>query len=147
MSKKPAPFVTQYAALPWRQSDERFEVLLITSRTNRKWMLPKGWPMKGKDGAAAAGIEAFEEAGVEGVVTQAPIGSFHYRKLLPDAEARSAQAVVYGLRVTRELDAWPEASDRDRRWFTLDEAANAVFEPTLSRFLRQVAKGKVSLAA
>ena len=66
----------QVAALPWRvEKDGSLSVLLITSRTNAKWMLPKGWPMAGKTDAEAAQQEALEEAGIEGVVLEAPI--FH----------------------------------------------------------------------
>ena len=56
----------QVAALPWRiDSDGKLRVLLVTSRTNGKWMLPKGWPMSGKSAGQAAGIEAKQEGGVE----------------------------------------------------------------------------------
>ena len=38
----------QLAALPWRRtSGGDVEVLLITSRETRRWIIPKGWPMKG----------------------------------------------------------------------------------------------------
>lgn len=42
------------------------QVLLITSRDTGRWVLPKGWPMRGRSMAQAALIEAWEEAGVEG---------------------------------------------------------------------------------
>ena len=35
---------TQYAALPWRRdANGGIEILLITSRETRRWVIPKGW--------------------------------------------------------------------------------------------------------
>ena len=56
---------TQYAALPWRKrADGNVEVLLITSRESRRWVIPKGWPIKTLKPGPSAAQEAFEEAGV-----------------------------------------------------------------------------------
>jgi hypothetical protein len=41
--------LTQVAALPiLRSSSGTFEVLLITTRDNGRWIIPTGWPMKGR---------------------------------------------------------------------------------------------------
>ena len=86
----------QVAALPWRQgADGKVRILLITSRTNGKWMLPKGWRMDGKTDFESALIEAREEAGIDGEVSQVPIGSYRYIKLFDDGGSMPAQAVVY----------------------------------------------------
>ena len=46
---------------------------------------------------------------------------------------------VFPLRVERLLDDWPERRERERRWFTLVEAAAAVEEADLAALLlRQV---------
>ena len=66
---------TQFAALPWRRdAGGEVEVLLITSRETRRWVIPKGWPIKGMKSAKSAAREAFEEAGVLGKVAKTPIG-------------------------------------------------------------------------
>ena len=57
VAKKPATS-TQYAALPWRQSEQSIEILLITTRRTRRWIVPKGWPMDGRAPNAAAAREA-----------------------------------------------------------------------------------------
>ncbi|MDB5495247.1 MAG: hypothetical protein JWP86_2584, partial [Phenylobacterium sp.] len=33
----------QFAALPWRRAETGVEVLLITSKETRRWVIPKGW--------------------------------------------------------------------------------------------------------
>ena len=50
----------QYAALPWRILGEGVEVLLASSRDTRRWVIPKGWPMKGRKPYMTAAIEAQE---------------------------------------------------------------------------------------
>ncbi|UXN74919.1 hypothetical protein N8D56_08005 [Devosia sp. A8/3-2] len=54
----------------------RSEILLVTSRTSRHWLLPKGWLVRGKSAMESAEIEAFEEAGVQGKIRNQPIGTF-----------------------------------------------------------------------
>ena len=56
----------QVAALPWRPTDEGRQILMITSRETRRWVIPKGGRMAGKTDAEAAAVEAMEEAGVQG---------------------------------------------------------------------------------
>ena len=58
----------QYAALPWRLVGQGVEILLASSRDTRRWVIPKGWPMKGKAPQETAVVEAYEEAGVEGQI-------------------------------------------------------------------------------
>ena len=57
---------TQYAALPWRVKDGRLEIMLVTSRDTKRWVIPKGWPMKGRKPHIVAAIEAVQEAGLIG---------------------------------------------------------------------------------
>ena len=126
----------QVAALPWQQgADGKVRILLITSRTNGKWMLPKGWRMDGKSDFESALIEAREEAGIDGEVSQVPIGSYRYIKLFNDGGSMPAQAVVYPVNVTSQREKWDEKHQRSRRWVSLKKAAELVFEPDLKRFL------------
>lgn len=111
------PVIAQIAALPSRRDAAGdLQVLLVTSRTNRRWMLPKGWPMSGKSEAEAARVEALEEAGVQGIIDQDPIGSYGYVKDRGQDTARGARARVYALEVTDQLDQWDEMHQRERRW-------------------------------
>jgi 8-oxo-dGTP pyrophosphatase MutT (NUDIX family) len=138
--------IRQVAALPWRRNaDGSVSVLLITSRTNAKWMLPKGWPMAGKDDAEAALQEAKEEAGIGGVIAATPIGSYHFIKLFDDGTTKPAQAVIYSMQVIEQRSKWSEKRERKRRWFTPAKAAKAVAEPDLARFLRNLSEGRVVL--
>ena len=100
------------------------EVLLLTSRTRRRWIIPKGWPIRGLKPAKSAAREAFEEAGVRGVVSSKPIGHFTYDKLLDeDGRFVVCEVTVFPLAVKRQLKTWPEIEQRETRWIIAREAA------------------------
>lgn len=125
---------TQVAALPWRRN-ALVEILLVSSRETRRWVLPKGWPMKGRSLGQSAEREAHEEAGVEGEIAAAAIGRYRYMKRGKDG-ARELSVDVFPMRVTRERKHWPEEDERTRRWVSVEEAANAVDEPELKALIR-----------
>ena len=121
----------QVAALPWRRGPDGLEILLVTSRETRRWVTPKGGRMAGKTDAEAAAQEALEEAGVEGVVGELPLGSFRYLKVLKRRAARWCAVDLYGLEVTVEHKDWQERAERERVWLPRAEAARRVDEPDL----------------
>jgi 8-oxo-dGTP pyrophosphatase MutT (NUDIX family) len=128
----------QVAALCYRTSP-RVEILLVTSRETRRWVTPKGWPMRDRTDPEAAAREAFEEAGVLGSVAEEPFGAFGYDKTLKSGEARTISAALYPLLVEQELPDWPERKQRARVWFTPSEAAAAVREEDLAELIRDFA--------
>ena len=127
---------TQYAALPWRKGDDgAVEMLLITSRESRRWVIPKGWPMKDRSPEEAAAQEAFEEAGVVGKPGRKSLGAYHYEKRLRSGRVQHVRVMVYPLEVREARDIWPEMSQRDRLWSSPAEAAGLVDEPQLKTLL------------
>jgi 8-oxo-dGTP pyrophosphatase MutT (NUDIX family) len=134
--RNPARRLSQYAALPWRRRAEGgVEILMITSRETRRWVIPKGWPMKDLKPHQAAAREAWEEAGVEGRIRARKIGVFDYDKRLSGGQLQPVRVEVYPLEVVEIHDAWPEAHQRERRWMAAAEAATQVDEPGLARLL------------
>jgi 8-oxo-dGTP pyrophosphatase MutT (NUDIX family) len=121
----------QVAALPWRQGENGLEILLVTTRTTKRWVIPKGWTMKGKADHEAAATEAYEEAGVQGDVQPAPVGSYGYLKLMRNGEAKHITVQVYAMRVQDVLDDWPEREERERKWVDLAQALAMIGEPEL----------------
>lgn len=126
----------QVAALPWRLTEDGRQILMITSRETRRWVIPKGGRMVGKTDPEAAAQEAMEEAGVRGEMDQTSIGVFRYAKGLKDGGVRQCVVSVYPLQVLVQLGAWPEAHQRERRWMSLSEAADLVHEPDLAALIR-----------
>jgi len=97
------------------------------------------------EGAAAA-IEAEEEAGVTGAVCPVPLGSYRYRKKRGSGASLLVDVDVFPLAVTGELPTWKEQHQRERRWFSLTEAAEAVDEPDLRELFRSFAPGEFRAA-
>ena len=125
----------QVAALPWRRSAEGVEILLVTSRETRRWVTPKGGRMPGLTDAQAAAQEALEEAGIEGRITDAPIGTFRYLKVLKRRAPRWCVVAVHALEVGVEHPAWQEQAERERVWVSRDEAVRRVDEPDLKALI------------
>lgn len=128
----------QHAALPVRRGPGGIEVLMVTSRETRRWILPKGWAEPGVSPAAMAAREAWEEAGVRGRAAEEPFGTYRYEKRLPRGRTVGCLVSVYLLAVEEELEDWPERGERERRWFTPGQAAMACGEPGLVGTLLRV---------
>lgn len=137
---------TQYGAICWRKTEGALDVLLITSRETGRWVIPKGWPMKGIGPAAAAAREAWEEAGVEGTLSDTCLGLFSYQKLLPNDQSVPCVVAIYGLKVEKLSRRYPEQSQRQRKWFSTSEAAELVAEPELRNLLLALDHGTLDLA-
>ncbi|WP_324809430.1 DUF47 family protein [Sphingomonas sp. LY29] len=130
----------QIAALPYRnvgrELDAPVHVLLVTSRETKRWVIPKGNFGKSISPHAAAALEAEEEAGVRGAVCPTSLGTYRYRKRKGSGASLMADVEVFPLAVSEELSEWKEKGQRERRWFSLADAANAVEEPDLRDLIR-----------
>lgn len=127
---------SQFAALCYRIKKDKVQVLLITSRSTKRWIVPKGWPMDGQTPADSAAIEAWEEAGVRGFSDGRCIGVFSYSKDMDDQGALPCLAMVYAIHVHELADDYPEATERKRKWLSRKQASKLVEEPELARILR-----------
>jgi 8-oxo-dGTP pyrophosphatase MutT (NUDIX family) len=138
----------QVAALPWRQGEHGVEILLVTTRTTKRWVIPKGWTMPGKADHEAAAIEAFEEAGVRGETDTLPVGHFGYFKIMDSGKPRHVTVGVFVLKVEEELQEWPERHERERRWVSLKQVRSVIGEaellPVMVEFERQRIGGAVA---
>ena len=128
----------QYGALPYRLSaGSRPQFMLVTSRETRRWIIPKGWPKKGKSPHHSAAREAFEEAGVVGAVASRSVGSFTYEK---NGGAVVCEVRVFPLQVRRQNKQWPEKQERVVKWLSAPQAAEKVKEPKLSTIILRLAR-------
>lgn len=128
---------TQFAALCYRIRNDKVQVLLITSRGSKRWILPKGWPMEGRTPAATAWREAWEEAGVIGQAGERCLGVYSYEKDMGDADDVSCVVMLYPLAVKSLARKYPELGQRRRRWVSLKKASRLVDEPDLAQLIRQ----------
>lgn len=130
----------QCAALPVRRQSGKTEVLLVTSRETRRWVIPKGWPVSGLTNAQSAAREALEEAGIEGKIGDLPVGTFRYGKRRKDGTIVPCSVDVYRLDVGTEHADWRESHQRERQWVEPVTAAKLVAEPELAALIRTIAE-------
>jgi 8-oxo-dGTP pyrophosphatase MutT (NUDIX family) len=127
----------RYAALPVRRSKNgRKEILLITTRKRRRWILPKGRPGGGK-GYATAAKEAVEEAGVTGKIRKRSVGTYSYSKKT-GRKRRKFLVEVFPLAVMRELKRWKEQAERDLIWLPAKRAAEKAHYKGLKAIIENV---------
>ncbi|MCB4769543.1 NUDIX hydrolase [Ancylobacter sp. Lp-2] len=130
----------QVAALAHRWVDDsRLEVLVLSSRETHRPVIPKGWPIKGRKDWKSAEIEARQEAGVVGRIARKPVGQYRYWKRI-NRQFVLVQVAVYPLEVTRQLDDWPERSERTLIWLPPEDAALLVDETDLGTLILECAR-------
>ena len=118
----------QAAAIPILKG----QVCLVTSRNGKRWVVPKGCLEPGKTSGEIALLEAWEEAGLVGVLQPDPVGTYLY-----DKNGITCHVLVYLLHVTDVRDDYPEREFRERCWVSPTEAFARVEE----RGLREIVRG------
>ena len=138
----------QTGAIPYTVVQGQVVFLLITSRGSGRWIFPKGDPIEGLEPWDAAAQEALEEAGIEGEVDPRPIGKYRTFKTLA-LRRKVIEVEMYPLRVTGQLDDWPEKGLRHRHWAILPEAKRLLSDARLAELavrLSQSARAKAQPA-
>lgn len=111
------------------------EIVLVTSRTRGRWIIPKGKVEDSLGTRGSARREAYEEAGVRGKLYLAPIGTYVHG-VPPEVQ----HVEVFLMKVERQLASWPEANERERRWVPIASALGMVDEEELKPILQVAAE-------
>jgi 8-oxo-dGTP pyrophosphatase MutT (NUDIX family) len=133
LETRPPSFYRQSGVIPYRKLDERLEILLVTTRGNKGWTIPKGIIEPGLSATESAVQEAWEEAGIRGAISTAQVGEYRYAKW-----GGTCTVQVFLLRVGEQMEQWPEAGLRKRAWMSPREAAERVREETLRPLLARL---------
>lgn len=120
----------QSAVIPFRGSLRYLEILLVTSRSNKRWIIPKGLIEPGLSPQDSALQEAYEEAGIRGQIVGGELGQYQYRKW-----GGICAVSVYPMKVTEILHTWPESSMRTRKWFKLEDCLKNIREEDLRKLI------------
>lgn len=105
-------------------ANRELEVLMVSSHSGKALLFPKGGWENDESVEEAGCREAFEEAGVRGIIKK-DLGSWHFRsKRYQDDKGLEGfhRAHMFALLVTEQLDSWPEQDERQRKWVTITEA-------------------------
>ncbi len=125
-----AEIVRQSGVIPYRFTGEGLEILLVTNTSGARWIVPKGNVGPGLTALESAVKEAYEEAGIVGVASPRPVGSFHYSK-----GGALCVCDLYPLAVAKVLSKWPEM-ERRRVWRPPHRAVARAGHPGLDRCIR-----------
>ena len=127
--------LAQSAALGYRWTKSGPQMVLVTSRGTRRWVVPKGKIKPGCTARESAANEAFEEAGITGRMSRNCIGVYGYQKADHKLGAY-CKVRVYPMKVTVQLPDWPERRERRREWVAFDVAAARVREKDLKKIIQ-----------
>ena len=132
MKTKPDSYYQQSAVIPFRGSGASLEIMVITSRRKRRWVVPKGVKEPDLSAQDSAAKEALEEAGIEGDVFPPSIGFYEYEKW-----GGTCHVEVYAMEVTKVHEDWLE-SFRDRQWVPVEEAVARLGEKDLKAIVQSL---------
>jgi len=124
-------WIRQAAAIPIYEG----RVCLVTSRSGRRWVFPKGLIDPGQTAGETALKESWEEAGVAGALHAEPLGSYLYEKY-----GGLCHVTVFLMQVTEEAADWPERPFRQRVWVPPGDAIDRIKEPGLREILDSIAR-------
>jgi 8-oxo-dGTP pyrophosphatase MutT (NUDIX family) len=121
--------IAQAAAIPI-QNDR---ICLISSSSGRGWVIPKGHIEPHQTARQAALQEAWEEAGLRGILEDAPVGTYQYEK-----KGATYQVAVFLMHVTETAAIWPEDYRRSRRWIRAHQIEQFVEVAGMRRILNRI---------
>ena len=107
-------------------------ICVVSSRGGKRWVVPKGCLEPGKTAAEVALQEAWEEAGLAGVLQPEPVGTYLYEKT-----GFTCHVTVFLMNVTDSAGDWPEKSFRQRCWLTITQALERIDDPGLRELIRE----------
>ncbi|WP_420586471.1 NUDIX hydrolase [Ruegeria sp.] len=132
------PIMPQSAALCYRFVQGQPKILLITTRKSGRWIIPKGWLIKGLSPSGTAQQEAWEEAGVRGTCNEVPLGQYFYQKRRAKKGDVVCAVDVFPLLVQSSASRFPECGQRQKCWVSPEKAALRVNSPDLALLFRKL---------
>lgn len=136
MNTVPDYFYRQSGVIPYRVKEGELQVLLVTSRKKKKWIIPKGVVEPYMTPQQSAAQEGYEEAGVFGRVWDEPLGMFEVVKW-----GGKCTVVVFPMLVTKIYKEWPEDDFRKRKWITPQKALEMVSKQDVKLMLEKFIAG------
>jgi len=125
---KPDYWYKQSAVVPFRNNGS-IEILLITTRKKKKWIIPKGIIEENLTPSQSAEKEALEEAGIIGVVSKKTIGKYKYTKW-----GGTCTVKVFAMEVNELHETWEE-DFRERKWVPLNQVKNEINDDKLIKII------------
>ncbi|KAL6890220.1 hypothetical protein ACP4OV_008983 [Aristida adscensionis] len=103
----------------------KLQVLMISTPKRSDLIFPKGGWEDDESIDEAACREAFEEAGVKGILSATPLGEWIFKSKSKQNSCGiqgACKGFIFALQVTELLESWPEQVTHGRRWVPIEEA-------------------------
>ena len=123
----------QSGVVPYRLENDKVQILLVKSRSGKRWVIPKGIIEPDLSPKESAQKEAYEEAGVSGKICRKAVGTYTYNKW-----GGTCTVKVFLLKVEKTIEDWPESYFRKREWMSVEEAVERVDEAKLKEIIRDI---------
>ncbi|MGB6867477.1 MAG: NUDIX hydrolase, partial [Candidatus Aminicenantaceae bacterium] len=123
----------QSGVVPFRLEKGKAQILLITSRSGKRWVIPKGIIEPDLSPIESAQKEAYEEAGVSGKICGKAVGTYTYNKW-----GGTCTVKVFLLKVEETIEDWPESYFRTREWMSVEEAVKRIDEAKLKEIINKL---------
>jgi len=120
----------QIGVLPYLMKRGKLQVLLVTSSSGSRWIIPKGHQEPEMTPHEVAVMEAVEEGGVLGTLRH----DLHLRCQM--SNGRFLQ--LYAMKISKLLSTWPEERLRLRRLVSLTEALKLIDDPEMARAVKRM---------
>ncbi|MEO0542228.1 MAG: NUDIX domain-containing protein [Pseudomonadota bacterium] len=131
--------IRRAGAIPFRLPKKRGDpvsILIITSMTRKRWIVPKGTVEDSETMAAAAVRETLEETGVKGnLIEEFPMTVLIERQ--NETFFEHVPCTFYPMLAKSVSKKWEEDMLRKRQWVTLPKARRLIKEDDYSELLIQ----------
>jgi len=121
MKNRPDFFYRQSGVIPFYKEDGKLKIVLVSSRKRKRWIFPKGIIENHLSAEESALKEAYEEAGIKGIVVAGISENYLYEKWGGTCEVQ-----YFLMEVTEKLDSWPEKNLRKRIFIDLEKVEKVV---------------------
>jgi len=134
MRVRPAYYYSQSSIIPYRFEDNKLQIMLVSSSSDKHWVVPKGIIDPGLTALQSAEKESLEEAGITSGSNKISLGFYHCEKW----EAQ-CHVEVFAMQVDHVLSElqWQE-SHRRRRWVSIDEAIEQINQQALIPLIKKL---------
>lgn len=126
------PDICQIGVFPYLIKGGKLQILLITSSSGNRWIIPKGSQEKGMTPCEVAVMEAVEEGGV--------LGTLHQDLRLRCQMLNGRFLKLYPMKISKLLNSWPEERLRRRRLVSLAAALKLIDDPEIVSAVKRLGK-------
>ena len=137
----------QVGCLCYKWVDKKLKVLIVTSKTTKRWIIPKGWIQKKLGASGSAAAEAWEEAGALGICNKKKFGDFKDVKILKDGYPLECIVDVFLMKTITQKAEFPEKYIRSVKWIDPKDAVSFIRNESLIQLLKNfdAKKSKASI--